>query len=613
VRCQGWGAVVRGGYGGGTIRAVNPSTALATVLVDELVRQGVRHAVLCPGSRSAPLAYALQLADRAGRLILHVRVDERSAGFLALGLAKLTRVPAVVVTTSGTAVANLHPAVLEAHHGVVPLVVLSADRPVELRGTGANQTTTQPGMYAGAVRWSCDLAAPVCEGGEVDRWRAAVRDAMDHAQGTTQDVAEPGPVHLNVQLREPLVPTDGAAWPQDLTAVPTADADAPEHPAGPPAMHPDEAAGGDVAADDGDVAAEPRTLVVVGDLPDPRQFRQVLTWARSHGWPVVAEPFGTHPRAGVTPHAPLVLSSQAWLDAHGPARVVTVGRVTLSRPVAAILRRPGVRLEVVRTHRWIESAPTVAKVWEPEVLGRLGDHDGATGEDGTTWAAAWEAAGRAVGAALSVDLSTTGSAADDDGRALRSTDVAEVLWGELPPGATLFVGSSNTVRDLDLTSGGRGPALTVAANRGLAGIDGCVSTAVGVALAGEGPTYAWMGDLTFLHDANGLLLGPLEPRPDLTIVVTNDDGGGIFTLLEPGEPERAADFERIFGTPTGTDLRALCTAHGVVHHRVTTGQELAAAVSRRPRGVTVVEVPVEREQHRRSHAAMRRVARAVLG
>jgi 2-succinyl-5-enolpyruvyl-6-hydroxy-3-cyclohexene-1-carboxylate synthase len=584
---------------------------MATVLVDELVRCGVRHAVLCPGSRSAPLAYALQEAERAGRLTLHVRVDERSAGFLALGLAKLTRVPAVVVTTSGTAVANLHPAVLEAHHGVVPLVVLSADRPAELRGTGANQTTTQPGLYAAAVRWSCDLAAPVREAGEVERWRAAARDGVAHAVGTGLS-GEPGPVHLNVQLREPLVPTQGPDWPEALTGSRAGVGGDESVPDGRQVVGrtPAEGRGPELA----EIALEPRTLVVVGDLPDPEQFGRVLAWARSHGWPVVAEPFGTHPRDGVTPHAPLVLASESWLDAHLPARVVTVGRLTLSRPVAALLRRPGVRLEVVRTHRWIESAPTVARVWEPEVLDVLGGHaaGATTSTPDPDWAAAWVGAGLAVGAVLPGGSSTGGRETGRTAGGLRGIDIAEMLWREIPSGATLFVGSSNSVRDLDLTAGGRDRPLTVVANRGLAGIDGCVSTASGIALAGPGPTYAWIGDLTFLHDANGLLVGPLERRPDLTLVITNDDGGGIFTLLEPGEPERADHFERLFGTPTGTNLASLCAAHGVAHERVTTAEQLALAVSTRPRGLTVVEVPVDRDRHRQSHAALRSDARSAL-
>ena len=603
---------------------MNPSTALATVLVDELVRCGVRHAVLCPGSRSAPLAYALQQADREGRLTLHVRVDERSAAFLALGLGKLSRVPAVVVTTSGTAVANLHPAVLEAHHAVVPLVVLSADRPEELRGTGANQTTVQPGMFGGATRWSDDLDAPVRRVGEVARWRTAARAAVRHAIGGP---GEPGPVHLNVQLREPLVPTEAEGWPEELSSgQDPADRAAMDALAGRTGSAGDEprsrsAVGRPESNAVDDVAGEPRTVVVVGDLPEPLRFAEVLAWASSHGWPVVAEPFGTYPRPGVVAHGPLVLSVAPWLDGHAPLRVVTVGRVTLSRPVAALLRRPGVRLEAVRTHRWIESRPDVARVWEPDVLqvwGALGSRRAMTGTTGSTgevatFADQWEAAGQAVDQALSQRLGGPSGGSSSTGCGLGGVEVAEVLWREVPAGATLFVGSSNSCRDLDVTARPRTAPLTVVASRGLAGIDGCVSTAAGIALSGDGPTYAWMGDLTFLHDANGLLIGPQEPRPDLTIVVTNDDGGGIFTLLEPGEPERAGDFERVFATPTGADLAAVCAAHGAGHQRVTTVEGLRQAVARAPRGLRVVEVPVDRAGHRASHAHLRELARTALG
>jgi 2-succinyl-5-enolpyruvyl-6-hydroxy-3-cyclohexene-1-carboxylate synthase len=583
---------------------VNPSTALATTVVDELVRCGVREVVVCPGSRSAPLAYAVQQAEREGRLRMHVRVDERSAGFLALGLAKLSRVPAVVVTTSGTAVANLHPAVLEAHHGVVPLLVLSADRPAELRGTGANQTTTaQPTMFGDVVRWSADLAAPSSEAGEgasreAERWREWVRTAFGAAVGVAvgararRGAAEPGPAHLNLQLREPLVPTDAPAWPVDPLAPPAS------------AFNQGPAEGdraGLVAEPDG--VPEPaldqvaRTLVVVGDLPDARQFGHVLQWAHSHGWPVVAEPFGTHPRAGVVPHGPLLLTVPAWLDAHAPERVVTVGRLTLSRPVAALLRRPGTTVEAVRTHRWIESVAGVTRTHDPQVLDRRG-----TGSVDPGWTADWQDAGARLAKALS----------DAPARWPSGRAVAEVLLKGLPAGSTLFLGSSNTVRDVDLALSGRAGQLTVTANRGLAGIDGCVSTAAGIALAGEAPAYALLGDLTFLHDSGGLTIGPHEPRPDLTIVVVNDDGGGIFTLLEPGEPARAADFERVFGTPTGTDLPALCDAHQVPHRLARTAGDLAAAVAEPPRGIAVVEVRVDRARHRADRARLHEMAAAAL-
>ena len=220
------------------------------------------------------------------------------------------------------------------------------------------------------------------------------------------------------------------------------------------------------------------------------------------------------------------------------------------------------------------------------------------------WSSAWRAAGERVASTL----------ADQSGELLpwpSGLAVAEAVQSGLPPGATLFVGSSNSARDLDLAAP-RAESLQVVAGRGLAGIDGCVSTAVGLALAGQGPTYALMGDLTFLHDANGLLIGPLEPRPDLTIVVTNDDGGGIFTLLEPGEPERAADFERLFGTPTGADLAALCAAHHVPHRQISSRAELVDALHRRPAGLSVLEVAVDRAGHREQHAALRRAAAEAL-
>ena len=575
---------------GGTIRRVNPSTAFATVLVDELVRQGVRHAVLCPGSRSAPLAYALREAERAGRIALHVRVDERSAGFLALGLGKLTRTPAVVVTTSGTAVANLHPAVLEAHHGVVPLVVLSADRPVELRGTGANQTTVQPGMFADAVRWSCDAAAPQRQLGEVTRWRALASQAVSHATRSAGEGKEPGPVHLNVQLREPLVPSEDEPWPEPLGGA-AADAGSGTCSAA--------AAGRHVAT----VEDIRRTLVVIGDLPEPGQFERAMHWARHHGWPVLAEPFGAHPRDGVAPHGPLVLADARWLDEHTPDRVIAVGRLTLARPVAALLRRPGVRVEAIGAHAWIDSRPDIQAVHPTSVLDdREGTSVPIADEQDIAWANAWRDAGDRVASAISaIDLPWPSG-----------TGVAEVVVRSVPADSTLFLGSSNSARDVDVAAAPRRARLTVVASRGLAGIDGCVSTAVGLALASESPTYALMGDLTFLHDTNGLLIGPLERQPNLTVVVSNDDGGGIFTLLEPGEPERQADFERLFGTPTDVDLGALCAAHGVRHQRISTQEQLVDALGQQPSGLTVLEVAVDRGSHRQLHTRLRRTAAEAL-
>ena len=574
---------------------MNPSTALATVVVDELVRHGVRQAVLCPGSRSAAFAYALQEADRRGRLRLHVRVDERSAAFLALGMAKLTRRPAAVFTTSGTAVANLHPAVLEASHAAVPLIIISADRPAELQGTGANQTTDQTRLFGDAVRMVHQLGAPDRREGQNAVWRSVVGRLYAAATGATGPDA--GPVHLNVPLREPLVPDlqDDGEWPEGLLgrdgAVPWVRAHSATSQA------------------EAISAGVPKTLIVLGDLPDPAMTADVTALARASGWPLISEPFGVHDSGAhngaqhggaFIPHGPLLLTAGEWLASHLPDRVLVVGRITLSRPVGDLLRNPAVCVEIVAAQSNWSDPSHVASVVHPFEAVRATIATGRQAD--AAWASEWADAGEQMSKAVTAIIET----AWPSGPAIAATVLAE-----LPSEATLFVGSSNSARDVDLAmsrSARRGP-LTVVASRGLAGIDGCVSTAVGAALAQpQRPAYALMGDLTFLHDSNGLLVGPHEPRPDLTMVVTNDDGGGIFTLLEPGEPERTADFDRVFGTPTGASIADICRAHGVRHTLASTQADLRAVLLQHPDGLWVVEVQVDRSRHRNLHAELRTAA-----
>lgn len=608
---------------------MNPSTATATVLVDELVRCGVTEVVLCPGSRSAPLAYAVQAADRDGRLRMHVRVDERSAGFLALGLAKVSRRPAVVVTTSGTAAANLHPAVLEAHHGQVPMIVLTADRPAELRGAGANQTTVQPGLYGRAVRWQVDLPAAHGLVGEQRAWRTAVDRGWAAATGCSGPwgVGEAGPVHLNVGFRDPLLPdlrpTAADRWPEPLAGRPdgrpwTASATSASRvgsftgAAVPEAIRRIPVSGADDPVED-------RTLMVLGDLPDPTMAAPALRFAELHGWPVVAEPFGAGDRGRVLPHGPLVLAAADWLEEHLPARVLVVGRVTLNREVAGLLRHAGVRVEAVsaasdwadpghllaEVHPWTELVAAVAEA-EDEVAtwGARRPVDG-------TWAQAWQGVAAAVAGAVGPVIEQSWPS---------GVAVARTVLTELGPHDILVAGSSNPARDLHLAHGGDLTA-TVVSNRGLAGIDGTVSTAVGVALSAsagpghrpsEGRVVALMGDLTFVHDSNGLLIGPDEPGADLTLVVVNDDGGGIFHTLEYGDPARAGDFERVFGTPTGTDVAAVCRAHHVGHTVASSPEDLTKALTRAPdgeaSGIRVVEVAVPRAAHRELRDRLRQVA-----
>jgi len=666
---------------------VNPSTASARALVDALVAEGVREVVLCPGSRSSALAYAVAAAERAGRLRMHVRVDERSAGFLALGLAKVSRVPAVVITTSGTAVANLHPAVLEAHHARVPLLVLSADRPADLRGTGANQTTVQPGMFAGAVRWEGDLAPETALSELAAVAHAAVAAASGMASGNVSaDVSADaltrhpaGPVHLNVQFREPLVPDlahaagrseaapppgadglgsregtlgrsegpqSGRKWPLDDSTARTDGAKAPVWRATDGSTAPVWRAEDSRAQDSSELVALPeRTLVLLGDVPTTETSRAVLDWAEQQGLPVLGEPFGHHPRRGVVRHGVLVAGVEEFVQAHEPEVIVVVGRPTLSRPLARLVRRPGARLVLcsagleldvpgrdllrVGLHallRLTVTDPTIADPTVPDPNGPgnpspgqskvdeelleaaaddssstfdcLGDAGGALG----TWREQWLGAGRAVAAAVDAD-----PPAERTGPAL-----ARALGAALPEETLLFVGSSNTPRDLDVAAT-FDQRVDVIASRGLAGIDGCVSTVIGIALASpERNTVAVLGDLTFLHDSGGLLIGPDEPRPNLTIVVANDDGGGIFGTLEPGEPARAQDFERLFGTPTGTELSALCRAHGIPHERAATAAALGAALRTDADGIRVIEVPIDRTTHRAERDRLRALAAAAL-
>lgn len=574
---------------------MNPSTALARVLVDELVRAGVREAVLAPGSRSAPLALALHAADAAGRLRLHVRVDERSAGFLALGLAKASGAPVPVVTTSGTATANLHPAVLEADQSGVPLLVLTADRPPELRATGANQTVDQIGLFGGAVRAFHEVGAPGTEPGQQAYWRALACRAVAAATGAR--TGDPGPVHLNLALREPLVPDADDAWAEPLDGRPDGGPWTVVDPRpAPPAPPPD--------------AGPARTLVVVGDAPLALGDAAVRL-AEARGWPVLSEPSG-NARSGPNAVPAGALLVAAVTGASGPHplrpdRVLVVGRSTLSRPVQRLLGDPAVRVEVVApTARWADAARSAARVLP--ALPAPGAHHP---DVDAAWLAAWRGASAAASAAVDAVL---------DAEPAAEPRVARDLLAALPPGALLVAGSSMPVRDL-FVAGRPRSGVSVLANRGAAGIDGTVSTAVGAALAwqaaGGGRAFALLGDLAFVHDANGLVLGPAEPRPDLTLVVVNNDGGAIFGLLEQGGPEHADAFERVFGTPHGTDLAALCGATGTAHTRVSTAAEAVTAALDPREGLQVVEIRTGRSAvpslHERLRAAVAAAVTRALG
>lgn len=531
------------------------SYACAARVLAQLVAQGMVDVVVCPGSRSAPLALAAHEAEARGDVRLHVRVDERSAGFLALGLARESGRPVAVATTSGTAVGNLLPAVMEAHHAEVPLVVLSADRPAALVGTGANQTTDQVGLFAGFTRHEARVTASA----PASSWGAQAAMAAVRALGAGG--RGPGPVHLNIEFSEPLVP-DGTERVDEVR--PLVDRTGGRAPAV------------DLGPGDG-------TVVVCGDA-SPERGAAAAALAGAAGVPLLAEP-SSNARHGATALTcgRLLLSGEL---AAGIRRVVVFGHPTLSRPVNRLLARGDVDLVVVSPQGlWADPGGRAGLIAADVTLAPADP----------AWLAAW----READAAASAHVEDVLAAARTDEGPLLGWDVARAVWAAAA-GAPLVVGASQVIRDLDLTPAGpRHPAPGVVhANRGLAGIDGTVSTAAGVALAAGRPTTLVCGDLTFLHDSNGLALGPLEPRPDLRVVVLDDRGGSIFATLEYGEARFADAFERMFATPAGVDLAALAASYGAAVATVASAAGLESALAAPPRGLEVVVVTVDRSRRR---------------
>jgi 2-succinyl-5-enolpyruvyl-6-hydroxy-3-cyclohexene-1-carboxylate synthase len=530
---------------------VTSSTDLARALISTLVDAGVREIVIAPGSRNAPLSFAAYDAAEAGSVRLHTRIDERSAAFLALGLTKVGS-RAAVLCTSGTAVANLHPALLEAAHAGVPMVAVTADRPARLRGTDANQTTDQVGVF-GPLIPTLDLAHPGIVR-DVRQVNPAGRPAERHGL----------PLHVNVQLEEPLVPEGRWAEAPGVRA---------ERPCGP------------FLGGEGEVTTLPggpagkRTVVVAGDDAGP----PARMLAEDAGWPLLAEP-SSGSRTG--DHAircyRLLLESPLGQEIE---RVVVFGRPTLSRPVSRLLARQDIEV-------W--AAPTPGRELRRAFRVTGGFERARVSEPDTTdWYERWRQADAGVARSLDHLL------AAEPG--LTPYDVAGAVAAALPAGGLLVVGASSPIRDLDLMVPRYdvGDRRKVISNRGLSGIDGVVSTAIGAALGRDSTrSLALLGDVTFLHDSNGLVSGPGQPEPDLTLVVVNDDGGSIFAMLEQGAPAYADRYEALFGTPHDVDLDSLCAATRTPHLRVTSRIELEQALATPNGGVEVIEAVCRRDNRR---------------
>ncbi len=545
---------------------MNPSTAQARVVVDELCRCGVTDVVLSPGSRSAGLAIALAEAESRGELRLHVRIDERVAGYLAVGLAKITGVPAAVVTTSGTAAVNVYPAVVEADYSGVPMLVLTADRPQRLRDIGANQTIRQASLYSAHVRGSIDMAPAADRTGEVRYWRSTIARSI----AVATDAMRPGPVHINMAFDEPLVPDEGAdiAWIEPLVGRVeqrpwTADARL--------------VAGMSTPLDDilstlDEQAVVPaRGLIIVGDHDAEDAVDLIDDLADAVGWPVIGEPSANVGScATALSHGALVLADATFVHAHAPEIVITVGRIGLSRALIRAVAEAPLHIAVDTSGLWSDPTRSADLVvtsvpLPPEEM-----------EADEQWLAEWQRADLLASAAVEIALA-------GHGEVLTGAHVARIAAASVVEQGMLFVGPSWPVRHVLNFAATSCRDAVVLGNRGTSGIDGCISSAWGAALAlqanGGGGAIALVGDTTFIYDSNALSVPAEELRPDLVIVVADNSGGGIFSTLEQGAERFASVFERVFGVDPQTDVVALAEAFGVEVHPCTSGADLDRAIA----------------------------------
>ncbi|GAB6859119.1 2-succinyl-5-enolpyruvyl-6-hydroxy-3-cyclohexene-1-carboxylic-acid synthase [Microbacterium xylanilyticum] len=546
-----------------TAPAHSPATDAAVRLLTVLVEHGVRDIVLSPGSRSQALALAAAALARSGAVRVHVRIDERVAGFTALGLSRESGAPAALVCTSGTATAGYLPAVMEAFHAGVPLILLTADRPPELRGVGANQATIQPGMYRPWARLSVD--APVPGDADPGVFGALAVDAVAAAVGAAGEGLDgvAGPVHLNLPFREPL----SGALPDPLSAT---RGPLPRPASGEPLR----------------LGAGLRTVVVAGADAGPDAARI----ARDGGWPLIAEVVsGARTGERLVPAYRERLRDAALADRI--QRVVVLGHPTLSREVAALLRRTD--LEIVAVRRGGERLnPSGTAVDAGSIEVEPGPVD-------AEWLASWtDPLGGSTAGAASRD-STAGEAPDggsSEGPVDRAA-LVRAVWGASTAEDRLLFGSSRIVRVADqLVDGGD---VRVHANRGLAGIDGTIATGIGVALAAQaggepGTVRVLLGDLSFLHDVGSLLLPADEPAPRIQVVVGNDGGGTIFDGLEVAGTAPAGDLDRAFYTPQSVALEPLAAAYGWTYVRTRTVAELEQALAAEVTGPQLIEVPLAR-------------------
>ncbi|WP_396230377.1 2-succinyl-5-enolpyruvyl-6-hydroxy-3-cyclohexene-1-carboxylic-acid synthase [Actinomyces oris] len=544
----------------------------ARSLVVALLAESVREVVLCPGSRSAPLAEALADAADAGHLRLRVVLDERSAGFIALGAARAHALNghsrcAAVVTTSGTAVSNLHPAVSEADAAGIPLLVISADRPHELVGTGASQTTEQTGLFSPALRLGVDLPADLAAdlgGCAADAAIAGqVRRAVAAATGTLS--RDPGPVQINARFRPPLTAQDAAEGAVPAAPVPPSPPMVPAARAAVLAGAPEASAGQPAGRGS---STQGRGIVVAGDTAHPAVGSLARSLAEHLDWPLLAEPT-SQARSGpqaLSRYAELLGTPAGRVLAEQAEHLLVLGHPSLSRSITALLGRDDLDITVLTERaQWTDVSGRARRVvpidgpdHEPaddavarqaaRLAARLGLESAHT-----AWTDSWR---RAVADLPEPDCPSSADA------------LARAVWeaSQAPGAPTLLLGSSMTVRRLDRLAQPGAAAPKAVANRGLAGIDGTIATGIGLWMASGGPVRAVMGDLAFLHDAMSLNRGVREEEADLQVIVVDDGGGAIFSQLEYARTTPSARFERLFTTAQRADIAALAAALGARVH-----------------------------------------------
>jgi 2-succinyl-5-enolpyruvyl-6-hydroxy-3-cyclohexene-1-carboxylate synthase len=565
---------------------VRPTAAeiLASVIVDELVRCGVREACVAPGSRSGPLARAFN--DAAG-IRVHVRIDERSASFLALGMAKSSRIPAVAVSTSGTAAANFLPAVIEAERARVPLIVITADRPPELRGTGANQTIDQTKLYGDTVRWWAEVHSDMHPEAGV-HWRSVASHLWQRACGSPQ-----GPVHLNVSLREPLTGGD-----HDPTVSAGRPGGRPWHAISEgPRPAPDS-----IVDRLASLASETeKGLIVAGDCDlDPTS---IASLARCTGWPLLAEPTsGLRGSERAISTYDALLRAPSWADRHRPDFVLRIGNIGASKALLGWLDPTVDQVLVDVDGEWLDPSRSIAEILraDPSIFAEQLVKALDTRAE-TSWSSSWMRAEGSARRVIDEILDTIQEPTEPR--------IARDLADAMAPDGIIVAASSMPVRDLDSFMRVQ-PGVRIIANRGASGIDGFPSTAIGVALSGSRPAAALSGDLSMLHDVGGLVTldGPI---PDLNFVVLNNNGGGIFSFLR--QSGDAAAFERLFGTPHGLDFARLAALYGCGYSLLQSADELVPTLSALSEGLGVVEVRTDRARNVELHKRIWRAVETMLG